>query len=138
MKRVSCKVSVLLTGLLLGSAVMAAAHLTISNVAVNPKGETFTTLCTNSRGYYFEINIPKQAQQLTVYGFGGNMSLKTVVNDLLFDGWKARFGKKVDVNKKMNWTGHQPWTTWLAHLAFEKNLAIIVDWSTKIVYINRL
>lgn len=138
MEKIMCKLSIVLAGLLLGCAVMAAAHLTISNVTVNPKGQTYATLCANTKGYYFEINKPKQAQNLTVYGFGGKMQLKKVVTDLLFDGWKPKFGKKVNVNQKITWSGHQSWTTWLQKLAFEKNLAIILDWSTKTVYINRL
>ena len=120
------------------SSAYASGHLSVSNVVVNHKGQTFATTCVNTKGYYFEIGRPKRDEHLTVYGFGGQMPLKTIVNDLLFQGWKAVFGKTVNLHKKINWMGHKPWNAWLKQLAFEHNLAVILDWDNHRVYINRL
>lgn len=120
------------------SCAMASARLSVSNVQINKRGETVSTTCLNTRGYYFEIGKPENGEHLTVYGFGGKMRLKTIVSDLLFDGWHAVYGKHVDTNEKINWMGHKAWTSWLKGLAFEKNLAVILDWKNKTVYLNRL
>lgn len=131
-------IGVLGVGVMLSSSCYAGAQLTVSNVTVNHKGETLLTHCVNAKGYYFEIGKPKVNEHLTVYGFGGRMRLKTVVNDLLFKGWHAKFGQTVDIRQKIHWRGHKPWTEWLRRLSFQKNLAVILDWQTKVVYINRL
>jgi len=128
----------MLLGVMGTSCAFASANLTVSDVSVNQKGQTLSTSCVNAKGYYFEIGKPKEDEHLTVYGFGGQMALKTIVNDLLFQGWHAVFGKHVDTHQKIHWMGHKPWTQWLKTLSFEKNLAVILDWPMKTVYINRL
>ncbi len=123
---------------LTASYAYAGAQLTVADVTVNQKGQTLSTTCVNSRGFYFEIARPNTKKHLTVYGFGGVMPLKTIMNDLLFKGWRAVFGDGVDTKQKIHWMGHKPWTQWLNQLSFEKNLSIIVDWNNKSVYINRI
>lgn len=128
----------MLLGVMVTSCAYASARFTVSDVTVNQQGQTLSTTCMNAKGYYFDIGKPTGDEHLTVYGFGGQMPLKIIVNDLLFQGWHAVFGKNVNTQQKIQWMGHRPWTDWLKTLAFEKNLAIILNWPTKTVYINQL
>jgi hypothetical protein len=131
-------IGLILLGVLGASCAYASANLTVSDLAVNKIGETLSTSCVNSKGYYFEIGKPKGDMHLSVYGFGGKMPLKAIVNDILFQGWHAVFGREVNTQQKIDWAGHRSWTDWLKRLSFEKNLAVILNWPTKTVYINKL
>jgi len=131
-------VAIAMASTMMASQAFAGANLAIDHVTVNRKGETFSTICANTRGFYFEIGKPKAHEHLTVYGFGGEMPLNIIVKDLLFNGWKVKYGKTVNIHDKIKWMGHKAWTTWLKQLSFEHNFAVIVDWQTKMVYINQL
>lgn len=115
-----------------------AGQLQIENVWVDHQGQTFTTDCINTRGFYFEIGASHIAQHFMVYGDGGKMPLKIIVEGLLIKGWQAKFGNRVDTQKLVSWRGHMTWQAWLKKLAFRNNLAIIVDVENKTVYIEKI
>lgn len=130
--------TIMIVSTVLSVSALASADLTIDQVITDKNNNTFSTDCINTKGFYFEIGQANGSKNVSIYMIEKNIPFENAVKNLLPSGWKVHYGKSVDVLQKISWMGHKPWTAWLQKLAFEKNLAIILDWQTKTLYINRL
>ncbi len=119
------------------STAMAAADYSIGDAALDRHGNTVTT-CLNSQGFYFEIGHPRTSLPYNIRGFAHDMPLAHAIRNSLFPHWRVVYGQGVDQSQKVTWIAKESWTNWLQKLAFEKNLALIVDWKTKTLYVNKL
>lgn len=117
----------------------AAANYSISDVMLDRNNNTVTTTCLNTQGFYFEIGSDSgRYVPLRVHGFQAEIPLYNALKNTLYKGWKLQWGMAVDRAQKITWIGKEEWTQWLKKIAFEKNLALIVNWQNKTLYVNKL
>lgn len=118
-------------------AANAAANYSIGDAVLDKQANTVTS-CLNSQGFYFEIGQPAKIIPYTIKGFAHDMPLVKAIKNSLYPGWHAVYGQGVDQSQKITWIAKESWTTWLQKIAFNKNLAMIVDWKNRTLYINQL
>lgn len=131
-------IALLVLCLFVTTTAVAAANYSISDVELDKHGNTVDTTCVNTKGFYFDIGHAQQKLPLMVKGFEHDMPIVMAIHNTLYPGWKVIFNQAVDKTQKITWIGQALWTEWLQKLAFDYNLAIIVDWTTKTLYINKL
>lgn len=132
----TCLITLLLA--VSASSAFAAADFAINESQLDNGGQTLTTTCANTKGFYLAMGKPTLEQHAKVTGAGHGMPLELALWTFAPPSWDIHYGHHVNTRLRVAWSGPQDWTHWLQTLAYQHNLAIIVDWDQSRLYVNRL
>ncbi len=123
---------------LLMSGTAAAGTLNIDGAVLDESGTTVITTCRNTQGYFRELGSPAGEPVLYARGFANGVPVTHALTALVPAGWQVVVGRSVPKKKRISWRREQPWTGLLKQIAHDYNLAVIVDWDRRSVFVDRL
>jgi hypothetical protein len=128
-----------LASLLLFSTVTQAGEMRIDSVVVDSSnGRTFSAACQNTKGYFAELGQRGGEARLIADARFDNEQLSSVVRKVVPAAWNLEFGKALPTALTIDWSGRASWVDVLSELSRTNNLVVVIAWSQKSVYIDKL
>jgi hypothetical protein len=130
---------ILLAALLLFSTATQAGEMRIDSVVVDSSnGRTFSAACQNTKGYFAELGQRGGEARLIADARFDNEQLRSVIRKVVPATWNLEFGKALPTALAIDWSGRASWVDVLSEMSRKNNLVVVIAWSQKSVYIDKL
>ncbi len=124
--------------LLVGITPARSGTLGIDGVVLDESGATRITSCRNTSGYYVELGNALSSRNFSPRSSERARALIPAVRRAVPKGWQVYVRKKTPRHYRVTIDASVSWPNGLRRLAHDWNLAIIVDWDRRSVYIDSL
>ena len=125
--------------LLVCSAASHAGEMVVDSVIVDSSnGRTFSAACQNMKGYFAELGQRTGEARLVIDSRFDNEQLKSVIRRGVPASWNLEYGKTLPTALAVDWQGRASWVDFLSELSRQNNLVVVIAWSQKSVYIDKL
>lgn len=128
-----------LAALLVFSGASQAGEMRIDSVVVDSSnGATFAAACQNTKGYFAELGQRSGEARLIVDARFDNEQLRQIIRKSVPADWNLEFGKALPTALAIDWSGRASWVDVLSEMSRKNNLVVVIAWSQKSVYIDKL
>jgi hypothetical protein len=125
--------------LLLFSVAAGAGEMRIDAVIVDSSnGRTFSAACQNVKGYFAELGPRSSEARLYIEAKWDQKPLRSVLRESVPAAWNLEFGKALPSSLAIDWSGRASWVDVLTELSRQNNLVVVIAWTQKSVYIDKL
>jgi hypothetical protein len=116
-----------------------AGALNIDSVVLDSaRGDTFAAVCQNTKGYFAELGARSQEARLILDLDLHGTPLRDLMGRGVPAGWSIEYGKALPNALRVDWRGRASWVDALEEVARRENLVIVIAWTQKSVYVDKL